>query len=263
MRHPYRRCPSLRLLGSSIVCCALIQAAAATVPTTLQGRWEVVQVAVDHRDQSHWQYFPDDPRLLGRRLVVDDTGIRLDDDSRTCGDPAVTALPAARLQHFIGDRFPRPEPFDTPTQPTLAEFDLQLADVSVSPLEVRCTPDGSPWNGAWLVTTSDDRLLTNYDGGGYVLMLRKVGSQEPVHASFACTKAQSAAERTICASATLAGYDRSVAAAYRFALQRAGDDAAALRQAQRQWIGSRDACGTDAHCLADSMRDRTDELMQQ
>jgi uncharacterized protein YecT (DUF1311 family) len=240
-----------------------MHAAAATVPTALQGQWEVIQVAVDHRDQSHWQYFPDDPRLLGRQLVVDDAGIRLDDGSRSCDDPAFTALPAAKLQHFVGDRFPRPDSFETPTQPTLADFGIRLADASVSPLEVRCASDGSPWNGAWLATASGDRLLTNYDGSGYVLVLRKVGSQEPIRASFACAKAQSAAERTICASATLSGYDRSVAAAYRFALQRADDDAAALRVSQRQWIGSRDACGTDAHCLAESMRDRTDELMQQ
>lgn len=240
-----------------------MHAAAAATPTTLQGRWEVIQVAVDHRDQSHWQYFPDDPRLLGRQLVIEDAGIRLDDGSTVCDAPVFGALPVDKLQHFIGDRFPRPESFDTPTQPTLGDFGIELADASVSPLEVHCTPDGSQWNGAWLVTASDDRLLTNYDGSGYVLVLRKVTSQEPIHASFPCAKAQSPAERTICASATLAGYDRSVAAAYRFALQRAGDDAAALRQAQRQWISSRDACGTDAHCLAEGMRDRTDELMQQ
>lgn len=259
----HRRRPALRLLGSSIGCCVLMQAAAATAPTTLPGRWEVIQVAVDHRDQSHWQYFPDDPRLLGRQLVVDDAGIRLDDGSSACGAPAFTALPADRLQRFIGDRFSRPESFDTPTQPTLADFGIRVGDAEVSPLQVRCTSDGSPWNGAWLVTASGDRLLTNYDGSGYVLVLRKVESQAPIRASFACAKAQSAAERTICASATLAGYDRSVSAAYRFALQRAGDDAAVLRQAQRQWMGSRDACGTDVHCLTESMRDRTDELMQQ
>lgn len=263
MRHPYRRHPSLRLLASSIGCFALMQAVAATAPTTVQGRWEVVQVAVDHRDQAHWQYFRDDPRLLGRQLVVDDAGIRLDDGSRTCDAPAFTALPVDKMQHFIGDRFPRPESFDTPAQPTLADFGIQLADAAVSPVEVRCTPDGSPWNNAWMVTPSADRLLTNYDGSGYVLVLRKVESQEPIRASFPCAKAHSAAERTICASATLAGYDRSVAAAYRFALPRAGDDATTLRQSQRQWIGSRDACGTDVHCLGESMRDRIDELMQQ
>lgn len=263
MRHVKRHRSLLRLLGSSIACCVLVQAAAAPVPTALQGHWEVVQVAVDHRDQPHWQYFPDDPRLLGRQLDVDDAGIRLDDGSHPCADPAVTALPVVKLQRFIGERLARPESFDTPVQPTLADFGIRPDNASVSPLEVHCTPDSSPWNGAWLVATSDDRLLTNYDGSGYVLVLRKVEGRQPVRASFACAKAKRPAEQTLCASATLAAYDRSVAAAYRFALERAGDDAPALRQAQRQWVASRDACGTDAQCLADSMRDRTEELMQQ
>jgi uncharacterized protein YecT (DUF1311 family) len=237
--------------------------AMAAAPATVQGRWEVIQVAVDHRDQPHWQYFPDDPRLLGRRLVVDGSGIRLDDGSRACDAPAFTTLPASKLQRFIGDRLPRPASFDTPTQPTLADFGIKLSDAPISPLEIRCTPSESPWNGAWLVAASTDRLLTNYDGSGYVLVLRRLGNHEPIRASFACAKAHGAAERAICASATLAGYDRSVAAAYRFALQRAGDDANAVRQAQRQWIDSRDACGTDVNCLAERMRDRTDQLMQQ
>jgi len=260
-RKPHR--PSLHRLAVILGGCTIMQMAAAATPAALQGRWEVIQVAVDHRDQSHWQYFPDDPRLLGRQLVVDGAGIRLDDGSRACRAPAFAPLPAGKLQQFIGDRLPRPASFDTPTQPTLADFGITLPDTSVSPLQIRCTPETSPWNGAWLVPATADRLLTNYDGSGYVLVLRKAGEHEPIHASFACAKAHNASERTICASATLAGYDRSVAAAYRFALQRTGDDANSLRRTQRQWIESRDACGADADCLTDSMRDRTDQLMQQ
>ena len=255
--------PSLRLLGAIIACCAAVQAAAATTPAALQGRWEVIQVAVDHQDQPHWLYFPDDPRLLGRQLVIDDAGIRLDDGSHTCDAPAFTALPADKLQHFIGTRFPRPASFEMPTQPTLADFGLRLADMSITPLQVHCAPEQSPWNSAWLVPAFGDRLLTNYDGSGEILVLRKHNTHQPIHASFACSKAHSPAERTICASATLAGYDRSVAAAYRFALRRSGDDASSLRKAQRKWIESRDACGTDANCLVDSMRNRIDQLMQQ
>lgn len=259
--HPSRS--SLRQLASIIGCCTVMQAATAATPATLRGRWEVIQVAVDHQDQPHWQYFPDDPRLLGRQLVIDDAGIRLDDGSRTCVAPAFTALPADQLQHFIGTRFPRPTSFEMPTQPTLADFGIRLADLSITPLQVHCTPEQSPWNSAWLVPAFGDRLLTNYDGSGEILVLRKHNTHQPIHASFACSKAHSPAERTICASATLAGYDRSVAAAYRFALRRSSDDASSLRKAQRKWIESRDACGTDANCLVDSMRNRIDQLMQQ
>ena len=69
--------------------CVVGWAAFAGPLSPLQGRWEVVQVAVDHRDQSHWLYFPDDPRLLGRQLDIGSDGIRLDDDSRPCLKPAM------------------------------------------------------------------------------------------------------------------------------------------------------------------------------
>lgn len=234
----------------------------ASSPLPLQGRWEVVQVAVDHRDQPHWLYVPDDPRLLGRQLDIGSGGIRFDDDSRPCLKPATTALRADTLQHFIGARYPRPAAFGTPVRPTLMDFGLKLADAPVKPLQVACTPDDAPWSRAWFVALSDDRLLTNYDNNGYVLVLRRRGTRDPVQASFACAKARGATEQAICASATLAGYDRSVAAAYRFALQRASDEAAAIRQEQRDWIAARNACGDDADCLGKSMRERIEQLMQ-
>ncbi|WP_426661149.1 lysozyme inhibitor LprI family protein [Rhodanobacter aciditrophus] len=242
--------------------CVVGWAALASSPSPLQGRWEVVQVAVDHRDQPHWLYFPDDPRLLGRQLDIGSDGIRLDDGSRPCLKPAMTALRGGTLQHFIGARYPRPAAFATPARPTLADFGLKLADVPVAPLQVACTPGDSPWNGAWFVALSADRLLTNYDNNGYVLILRRRGKHDPVRASFACAKSRGATEQAICSSATLAGYDRSVAAAYRFALRRAGDEARTIRQAQRDWIVARNACGADADCLGRSMRERLEQLMQ-
>lgn len=242
--------------------CLIGWAALASSPLPLQGRWEVVQVAVDHRDQPHWLYFPDDPRLLGRQLDIGSGGIRFDDDSRPCLKPAMTALRGGTLQHFIGVRYPRPAAIGTPARPTLTDFSLKLANVPVAPLQVTCTPGDAPWSGAWFVALSDDRLLTNYDNNGYVLVLRRRGERDPVQASFACAKARGATEQAICASSTLAGYDRSVAAAYRFALERAGDEALTIRQAQRDWIAARNACGADADCLGKSMRERLEQLMQ-
>jgi uncharacterized protein YecT (DUF1311 family) len=258
------RVPSSSLLRwlTLLLGCVVEGAAFAGSPAPLQGRWEVVQVAVDHGDQPHWLYFPDDPRLLGRQLDIGSGGIRLDDDSRPCLKPAMSTLPVGSLQHFIGVRYPRPAAFGTPARPTLADFGLELADAPAAPLQVGCTPDDSPWNGAWFVTLSADRLLTNYDNSGYVLVLRRRGERDPVRASFTCAKARGATEQAICGSVMLAGYDRSVAAAYRFALQRAGDEAGTIRQAQRDWIAARDACGTDVACLGESMRERVEQLMQ-
>jgi len=228
----------------------------------LQGSWEVIQVAVDHRDQPHWAYFPDDPRLLGRTLNIGATGIALDDGARACGQPLLSRLAAGRLQAFIGQRFPRPAQFATPTAPTLHDFGLDLADTRIVPIQIACTPAASPWNGAWLVPLPAGRLLTNADNSGYVLVLRRRESGDAIRASFACTRARTAAELAICASPQLAGYDRSVAAAYRRAAGLAGDAAAALRQQQGDWLKHRNACGADAGCLIRSMRARVDQLMQ-
>lgn len=238
-------------------------ASAAAPPSQLQGTWEVVQVAVDHSDQPHWAWFPDDPRLLGRMLQIDAAGIALDDDSRACTQPVLSDLAPGKLQDFIGQHFPRPARFDTPTAPTLHDFNLDLPDAPVAPVQIHCTPDASPWNGAWVVPLPAGRLLTNYDNGGYVLVLQRREPATPIRASFACSKAHSAVEQAICASPTLAGYDRSVAAAYRRALGLAGDDASAVKQTQLEWLKSRNACGSNAECLGQAMRERVEQLMQQ
>jgi uncharacterized protein YecT (DUF1311 family) len=252
--------PRWALLGAW---CVAGCAAGAVSPSDLQGTWEVVQVAVDQRDQPHWAWFPDDPRLLGRSLEIGAAGIALDDDSRTCTQPALSDLAPDTLQDFIGQHFPRPARFETPAAPTLHDFGLELPDAAIAPVQVRCTPDASPWNGAWLVRLSSGRLLTNYDNSGYVLVLQRCEPAAAIRASFACGKARSAVEQAICASPTLAGYDRSVAAAYRRALDLAGDDAGAVKQAQLEWLRSRDACGANAGCLGQAMRERVNRLMQQ
>lgn len=153
--------------------CVVGGLAFAGAPASLQGRWQVIQVAVDHRDQPHWLYVPDDPRLLGLKLDIGRDVIRLDDGSRPCLKPALTALPGVALQRFIGERYPRPAAFDTPVRPTLADFGLKLADAPVAPLQVTCMRGDSPWNGAWFVALSADRLLTDFDNSGYVLVLRR------------------------------------------------------------------------------------------
>jgi len=154
-----------------------------------------VQVAVDQRDQPHWARFPDDPRLLGRSLEIGAAGIALDDDSRACTQPALSDLAPGTLQDFIGQRFPRPARFETPAAPTLHDFGLEMPDAAIAPVQVRCTPDASSWNGAWLVRLPSGRLLTNYDNSGYVLVLQRREPDAAIRASFACGKARSASNR--------------------------------------------------------------------
>lgn len=79
--------------------------------------------------------------------------------------------------------------------------------------------------------------------------------------SFDCAKTKTNAERTICASIRLAGWDRSVAAAWKSRLQVTEAAEQRLLQAELPlWLKKRDACGTDAQCLADVMEERMQEL---
>lgn len=249
----------LLLAGWALAGCA----SGAVSPTDLQGSWEVRQVAVDHRDQPHWAYYPDDPRLLGRELDITASAISLDDGSRVCTAPALSSEAMVPLQGFIGQRFPRPEHFATPTAPTLQDFGIELADSPVTPLRLACTPDASPWNGAWLVLLPSGELLTNFDNSGYVLVLHRLDKGSPVKASFDCARARSATEQAICASPELARYDLNVAAAYRRALDLAADDAGTLRQQQVEWLKARNTCAADAACLKQRMQERVGQLMQQ
>ncbi|MFC5438027.1 lysozyme inhibitor LprI family protein [Rhodanobacter umsongensis] len=243
--------------------CGARSAQATTPLAALTGTWEVVHVAVDHRDQPHWLYFPEDPRLLGRSVSISASAISIDNNTRDCQNPSVTALPKAGLQEFISQRFARPPQEGTPTHPTLSDFELAMADAAVLPEQIGCSNGASEWNASWIVPVAPDHLLTNYDNSGFVLVLERRNAASPIKPSFACAKAQSAAEQAICTSAALAGYDRSVAAAYRRALSLAGEESADVRREQTHWLTTRNACGGDAGCLAKSMRERTDQLMQQ
>ena len=70
-------------------------------------------------------------------------------------------------------------------------------------------------------------------------------------ASFDCAKAGTATEKAICSDVALARLDRTLADSYAQALSWASDDAekTKIRDAQRKWIGKRDACGGDIGCL--------------
>jgi hypothetical protein len=251
--------PAIWLLAG----CGTANVQAATPPAAQAGTCEVVHVAVDQRDQPHWLYLPEDPRLLGRVVSISTSDLGIDNDSRVCRSPAVTALPKTGLQKFIGQRFPRPPQEGTPEHPTLADFELAIADATVVPEQIGCSNEASEWQGAWIVPMSPGRLLTNYDHSGFLLVLERRGASKPIKPSFECAKARSTVEKAICASVTLAGYDRSVAAAYRRALSLAGGESADVRVEQTRWLTGRNACGSDAACLARSMRERTDQLMQQ
>lgn len=73
-------------------------------------------------------------------------------------------------------------------------------------------------------------------------------------ASFDCTKAVTRIEKLICADAELSQLDSALGRLYADA-RRGAADPAALKRAQRDWLGQRDRC-RDSACVADAYRAR-------
>ncbi|MDR7070598.1 TonB family protein [Pseudoxanthomonas japonensis] len=91
---------------------------------------------------------------------------------------------------------------------------------------------------------------------------QSVPTQNP---SFSCddTYRLNPSERAICGDADLAALDRSLGNAYRDELAGAqSDQRGALKRDQARWITTRNACGSDSRCIADSMRQRHLALIQ-
>ncbi|KRF02074.1 hypothetical protein ASG87_11355 [Frateuria sp. Soil773] len=78
-------------------------------------------------------------------------------------------------------------------------------------------------------------------------------------AGFDCRKAAGAAEKTICADATLSKLDAELSGAWQKARAVAADPAAATRR-QRAWLALRDACGDNKECLRSAYRERLQAL---
>jgi len=232
----------------------------------LQGTWDVVRVAVDPADQPRWTWRPDDPRLLGRELVIAADALRLDGDSARCVAPRWTQQPGTWAA-LLRDSFPRPPAPGRAAAPRPA--DLGLAVGIADPLQLQrptCNADAggrivAPWDATWLVQTGPDRLLLRH--GQALLHLARRSANAAPRASFSCAAAASASEKTLCGSVALAAWDRSVAQAWREARQRRGDDLARLQTEQRAWLQQRNACAADAACLHDRMQERVDALAQE
>ncbi len=78
--------------------------------------------------------------------------------------------------------------------------------------------------------------------------------------SFDCAKAQSPAEKKVCATPDLEWFDRQLARLYRLARYQAGDEQEALLNEQRTFLDKRDACWDEYDCLLNAYETRLAEL---
>jgi uncharacterized protein YecT (DUF1311 family) len=252
----------VRTVLSTVLCLLGLPACAQPAradPRALVGTWDVDRVAVDRADQSHWQYFPNDPRLLGRELRVTLSELALNNGSLPCQVARLTGQQQT-LEALIGRSFPRSPRPDTPAKPTPEDFGLHGLG-NLTAFAVACSRPASPWSDTWLVAANADTLLMRY--GASVLSLKRRAESVQAAPSFACSRAANDAEHTICSSPSLAGFDRSIAAAYRRAASLGGANPAALKTEQAEWLETRNRCGKDNACLEQSMRERIEELMQE
>jgi uncharacterized protein len=76
-------------------------------------------------------------------------------------------------------------------------------------------------------------------------------------ASFDCAHATTSTEKMICADTVLSKLDEQLATIYQMTLNDLPDDHVThIRQDQRDWLITRNACGTDSTCLQDGMKRR-------
>lgn len=248
--------------------CAVGKDGAAATPPELQGAWEVTQVALDTKDQPHWRYEPNDPRILGRILQIGADGqITFNYKRERCDRVTWSPSPKTTLAALIAKGFPRPPKAGLQPGPTPADFELKLPNLAVTPLSAVCTgaefaaDKAARWADAWFASLEGDKLLIGYDGDT-VLVLTKTKAAAAPRASFSCHATLNPAETEVCGSPALSGFDRSVAAAYKRSLRRRADESDVVKAEQRDWIKLRDSCKSEPSCLEDRMRERIDALMQ-
>ena len=196
----------------------------------------------------------DDPQLVGRLVVFDGPAASFDGNYRLCARAARTTAKTA-IGTLIRRIFPDRPNYGKRFVARPVDFGLTMPPTTVvTAIGFRCLqPQGNhgrDWTGAMLFSIGGGRWALSLVQD-HLLILKPVAG--PIRASFDCGKAQSEVDRTICGDRLLAGWDRSVAAAYD---QGNGDLAD-----QRRWLAERDKCGADKACLHDSLSLRTTNLL--
>jgi uncharacterized protein YecT (DUF1311 family) len=223
------------------------------LPADLLGTWDVERVEVDRADQMHWGMKPDNPQLVGRELAISSDGVNFTAEKEGCKQSRWSPLATTWKRLFDGG-FLRDFQF-VPSSPTLATAYLLCPD----PTHKRA----DAWmQDKWIALQDRDTLAMHYSNQVLLILKRRPSDAKP-RAAFACEKALTPTEKTICGSFGLAGWDRSVSAAWRAALERVPENQARLHVDQKAWLRKRDACDADGLCIDDLLWRRVEELVQE
>lgn len=235
-------------------------------PPEIAGTWDVERVAVDNQDASHWGFRPNDARLLGRTLTIDSVQVRFEDGKELGCKQSTWPSRQSTWGYLFGKGFPRPPDGGRSPTPSPEDFEVKVAKTKGATVYSLCP---SSRRGAsrfpadsWVALVGSGQLALHYDNQVLLLFQRRPAGAKPT-ASFDCAKAASPTEKTICESFDLASWDRSVTQAWRSALDRRPQKQAHLRKTQKDWLHTRDACGSKADCIDELQWRRVDELSQE
>ncbi|HEX4406123.1 MAG TPA: hypothetical protein VH560_14900 [Polyangia bacterium] len=237
----------------------------AAPPAAIAGTWEVERVEGDAQDSSRWRFPQNDPRFVGRALVVGPGRVELEGDKElTCQQDAWPTRRSTWARLFAKG-FPRVRPGMNPN-PTPEDFDVVLPKTAKKSAavvaEVLCQGPYAakfPLNH-WAAVAPSGELLVHHDTQVLLVLRRRAVDEKPV-ASFDCAKAATPTEKTICGRADLASWDRSVALAVSLAKSREDAHGAEIDTAQAAWGKQRSACGADANCIEKLQVARVYELV--
>jgi uncharacterized protein YecT (DUF1311 family) len=252
------------LVLAAAVATAPGSAAKGNPPTEIAGTWEVEHVAVDGEDSLHWEMRPDDPREMGRTLVIAPAKVKYESGKRL--DCQQSTWPPRRTTwgFLLAKGFPRPAMGGRSPTPTPRDFELKVGKgqgVTTYSLCPQAGRDNRFPQDHWIALQGPEQIALHLDNQVLLLLRRRATDAKP-QASFDCAKAATPTEKTICGSFQLASWDRSVALAFRRSLEnQPPEKLPELRAAQKQWLHERDQCGANAECIDDHQWRRVDALL--
>lgn len=254
------------LVFAMVAASALVARPSAGPPPELVGTWDVEHVGVDSEDSLHRVLRPDDPQLMGRVLVIGADRVQFERGKELGCKQARWGARRTTWGALFGKGFIRSEVGGLNPRPSPEDFGVKVSKNQPAVAYSLCpsSPRGAgrfPRN-TWAALQAPDLLALHFDNQTVLTLRRRASGATPA-ASFACAKAATATEKTICGSFDLASWDRSVALAFRQALGRRRDKDADLKRSQREWLRKRDACGSDAACIDEAQWRRVEELGQE
>jgi hypothetical protein len=246
---------------------------AATVaepPQELAGVWEVEQISTDGQDTLHQEYRPDDPRLIGRSVVIAGGRVSLHfghdlDCQQSTWKPRKTTW-----GYLLSRGFPRPTDGGRSAKPSARDFDLSVTDtqpaiaypVCVEKIPGRTAGPAFPLND-WVASLPSGKIALRADPQFILILRRRAADAKPRPGTLDCAKPANPTEATICSDFELASWDRSAAMAHdELVKQLTPPGANKLQKAQADYVRRRTACGTDTACIDHAQQERVDVLHQ-